>query len=388
MSSTDTSTTTTTTTETEQTSQTKTVSYIKAVTLITLNVLTTVAFGALIIYSCKVAQSNILPTDIFCSPYVNNEAVIKPIDININLTNIDGELLSQKIKFPIELNSKNILLDFLRKYKEKSNSSPIANYFISIIDGLVSLDYSAYNMFYNLLNEAPEMLIILFGPITTFLYSLLLSIVNLVYICYLWFSKMSWLFKENKNKSGKGKPEWRNITLIEPVNYGISLLLVFLFFLIFWVCLFTVFPFISGSVIIFCLASIIGMVAINSENQKYNFLNSLKDIFTYKKDLIMTVLSFFIVISAFSYLGTGAGVLSIITVILIYFNIIPISIFNVNKPKNLSSLSSYEQAFKECKPLPSSELKGFLERILFGQKGGGHDDIWKKIKKISNTLKK
>ena len=386
MSSTD-STDTSTTTTPEQTSQQKTVAYIKTVALSTIHIITTVAIGALIIYACKVGQSNILPTDVHCSPYIDNPATIKPIDININLSSVDGELLSQKISFPIELNSKNMILDFLRKYKEIPNSSSLVNYFIAIGESLIALDYGAYNMFFNSLNEAPDIIIILFGPILTFLYSIVISIINLIYICYLWFSKMSWLFKENVNNTNQGEPKWRNVTLLEPINYFLTLLLVFLFFILFWILVLNVFPIVCSIILIYCLFSTFGYTAVDTQDNKYSVFNCLKDVFKYKKSTIMWILSFCIIITAFGYLGATAGLLSMLTVVLVYFNIIPISVYSIHRPIHLSSLSSYEHALKVCKNLVTKK-RGFWERLFYPQLGGSNEDIIKKMKKISSNLTK
>ena len=374
--------------ETENTSNT--LSYIKAVCFITVQVVITVAIGSMIMYSCKVAQANIIPTDVGCSPFVNNPPSIKEIKINNNVTNVEGELLSQKISFPYEINKKNMFFDFLRRYKEKPSSSSLANYFITIIEAIAVFDFTAYNMFYNTMNDAPELFVIFFGPIITFLYSILIHIISLAYICYLWFSKMSWFFKENTNKTDKGSPHWKSISVLQPIQYGIALLLVFLFFLLFWLSLFTIFPALTFMIMLFCFGSILGMTAINEKNQKYSFLNCIKDIFKFKKDMIMTILSFFVIAASFNYMGIQAGAMAMVTLILVYFNIIPIQVFSVKKPDFLSELVSYHQAAKKCNPLPETIYHpGFIERLLFPQKGGGgEEDILKKIKKICATLKK
>ena len=74
-------------------------------------------------YVCKLAQSNILPTDINCAPYTDTEPNIQPIETNIFQT--DGEKpLSMKISFPYDVyNSKNYILDMFREYKNESNSN-------------------------------------------------------------------------------------------------------------------------------------------------------------------------------------------------------------------------------------------------------------------------
>ena len=60
----------------------------------------------------------------------------------------------------------------------------------------------------------------------------------------------------------------------------------------------------------------------------------IQDVYKYYKLLIMVILSVFIVLSAFSNLGTIPGVFSIITLLLIYWGTISIDIF-----KSLSYIS-------------------------------------------------
>ena len=55
--------------------------------------------SSLILYACKVAQSNILPTDIHCAPYEDAKPNIQEIQTNIFTTFTDPPL-SMKMKFP------------------------------------------------------------------------------------------------------------------------------------------------------------------------------------------------------------------------------------------------------------------------------------------------
>ena len=68
--------------------------------------------GGLLLYACKLGQSNILPTDIHCYPYVDSKPNIQPIDINIFNTIFSDPTMSNKIKFPYDhYNSSNKILD-------------------------------------------------------------------------------------------------------------------------------------------------------------------------------------------------------------------------------------------------------------------------------------
>ena len=108
--------------------------FIKALAMITLSIIFIVILGSLTVYCCKVAQSNVLPSDSKCFPYTSTVPSIQSILININDHFLDGKYLSQKIKFPYEMNSSNSLFNFLRKLRLLPFGSGPINYFVSLID--------------------------------------------------------------------------------------------------------------------------------------------------------------------------------------------------------------------------------------------------------------
>jgi hypothetical protein len=107
-------------------------SYLSSLVSIIITLVIYIIFGAITLYECKLAQSNILPTDLECYPYTETRPQIQQILTNIFITNTDPQQ-SVKLGFPYDkYNSKNMLLDMLRKYKEKSNSGFFFNYFIAV----------------------------------------------------------------------------------------------------------------------------------------------------------------------------------------------------------------------------------------------------------------
>ena len=104
----------------------------------------------------------------------------------------------------------------------------------------------------------------------------------------------------------------------------------------------------------------------------------------------MFVFSFIVVASAFANLGPIPGVFSLITLGLIYFGLVGLSIYKPIDKDHLSPISpdGYEQATKKCKSTNVEEKnKGWMEMIGF-KKGGGKNitkqlkDIHKKFTKI------
>ena len=194
--------------------------------------------SSLILYGCKLAQSNILPTQSNCYPYTEEKPNIKPINTNIFTTFFEPQM-SMKMNFPYDdFNSSNKLLDMLREYRNESKSNFLANYFISIIESLVQFNYSAFNSILNALNGLPELLMILFGPIIFGIVSAIVLLCDNLYLIYLWFANMGWFFKSNTNYSASGGPKWEDTTWLTPVNYCIAIWLVIIFGIGFYVKLY------------------------------------------------------------------------------------------------------------------------------------------------------
>lgn len=329
--------------------------FIKALAMITLSIIFIVILGSLTVYCCKVAQSNILPSDSKCFPYTSTVPTIQSILININDHFLDGKYLSQKIKFPYEMNSSNSLFNFLRKLRLLPFGSGPINYFVSLIDGIMAFNFKAYNFLFNGLNYLPEIFVLLLGPFITLLFTAILSLVDNFVLAYLWFTNLGWLFKENENKSGSGKPIWKSISFFEPMHFCISILLVFLFVILFFVGFLSFLPVISIISIILCFITMLSRTAQEDiTNKKYNVFNCMKDSLKYNKKAIMIFLSFIVIFLTFTYLGPILSIICFLTILLIYFRIIPISIFTSSLPPNLSELVSDKQASKSCNENSSS----------------------------------
>ena len=339
--------------------------------------------GGCVLYGSKIGQANILPTEEKCMPYEsNNNLKINEIQINIFETSIKGETLSQKISFPHEKNNKFTILDMLRDCKQKPDSSSLMNYFISIIEGLFVFNFSSLNTFFNLLNQIPECLIIIFGPAILLFYTLILILIDFFYVIYLWFYQMSWFFLINTNTGDTGKPKWQST--IAPVKLFTGCLLVFLFSIIFCVGLLTFIPFISPIVMLICIFTIFSSKGVMNNNV-ISVSSIIAGVFKYNKITVASVITFFVILCAFANLGGLAGGLSILIVCLIYFGILSIDIFNPINEENLSKIVSYDQATKTCKAPKIFEMKNFLSSMM--PWSGGGKKLTREIKKIAAKLK-
>jgi hypothetical protein len=357
--------------------------FIISIIVVILIILIYFGVSGLLLYVCKLAQSNILPTEDKCFPYTDNIPEIQKVKTNLFTTFTEPEM-SVKLEFPYnEYNSSNVILDKLREYKKSPSSHFLANYFISIIENLIQFNYSIINTIMNMMNEVPEILIIAFGPIIVGFIFAINMLINEIYLIYLWFVNMYWFFKTNKNDTGKGNPEWDDVTLLTPVNWFLGFGIVILFIILFFVGL-PLIAFIPFFILLWCgLSSVMYKGIIN--NKDVNVFTIIKDVLKYYKVSIVTLISVFVVLLAFSTLGAVPGIFSIITVCLIYFGFVSMDIFNPIEISDLSPVVSNKQAKKICSL--KNEIKekhGFLYNLIFGQKGGGN--ITNQLKKINKYL--
>jgi hypothetical protein len=358
------------------------VSFLFSVIAMILLIILYFVFGSIILYECKLAQSNIVPTNLACYPYTNTYPEIKQIFTNIFITNTSPQE-SVKLSFPYnESNSKHSLLEMFRNYKEGPNSNFLINYIISIIEGLINYNNNSITTFFNLLNQIPEILIVTLGPIISLFYFIITPILGIFVFIYYYFIEMGWFFKVNKNTSPDSKPIWKDINLLSPVGYVSSFILVFIFFILFWFILFTAAPFTSIILFYVCLLMTFGYTG-EINNKSATMVTIIKGTFINYKVTISTILSIFIVLASFSNLGVISGIFSLFTVLLIYFNFIKLGIFDSSIPNNLTPLSSFNQAIKKC---PLGKSKTFMSTVsdfLDDMKGGG---IGKDLKKLSKKL--
>jgi hypothetical protein len=357
--------------------------------LIIVFVLIYFGISSYVLYACKIAQSNLLPTDIDCSPYTDNQPKITPIETNIFKTLFSDPALSMKLNIPYDkYNSKNIILDTLRKYKNNPSSFFLVNYFISIFEAVVSKNFVIFNYIFNILNQIPEVIIVLLGPIIISFITPFIGLFDSIYVFfYLWFYNMSWFFKKNTNSDAKGKPVWENVTIIEPISYCFAIGLVILFtILLFVTAPYILISFMSIFFVMITMSSYKGLMNKKEANIFTIFLNILK----FYKLFIISIICFFVTTSAFVNLGIVPGLFSLIVLGCIYYNIIPINLFAPINLDNLTQLVSDEQATRETCTKNDSETSkkakhGLLYNMIFSEQSGGKN-ISKQLKKINKNM--
>ena len=340
-----------------------------------------------VLYACKIAQTNILPTDINCFPYTDNKPEITPIETNIFKTLFSDPALSVKLNIPYDkYNSKISILDTLRKYKDSSSSHFLANYFISIFEKLVSTNFGILNYILNSLNQIPEIIIVLFGPIMLSFIMPFIGFINFFYGAYLWFYNMSWFFKENTNTGSTGKPVWKDATFIEPIEYGFAIGLIILFTILFFVTApYIWFSFICVFFVMFTLLS----YRATMDNKSIGILDIFLDVLKFYKMSFVTIICIFIISSAFTNLGTTSGFVGLGILFLIWYGLISLDLFNSINPNNLTPIisGSDEQAPRgSCMSQDTKKVKhGFFYNTIFGEQSGGKS-ISKQLKKMNKNM--
>lgn len=358
--------------------------FLQSVISIFILIIIYVSLSGFMLYACKLGQSNILPTDIKCSPYTDEKPNVENININIFTTSVDAKTLSMKMNFPYnadndvaKYNSKNKILDMFRNYKKDPDSNFLANYFISIVESVIQKNYLILNTIFNMLNGLPETLIVFIGPIIMMTLFTAILMFNQIYLIYSWFVNMSWFFKTNTNNTGEGKPVWEDVDFTSFFNYGCAIGLVILFSVI----LFLAFPFVAIVAIILISFTLLSCGSYKSvlNGQTITCVKVIQDVFKNYKVSVMVILSAFVVLFALKNLGSLSALFALLTLGLIYFGVLTISIFNpVKLSEQLTDLTSYDQADrKKCfNKEQKSKNKGLFSFI------GGGLNIKKELKNI------
>ena len=339
--------------------------------------------SGLVLYACKLAQSNILPTDINCAPYTEQDPVIKQIFSNIFKSGDN----SMKIQFPYNAqNKKNWFLDMLRNYKKEPSSNFIGNYYVSVAESLMSFCNMSYNVSLNTMNQfLPETVIVLFGPLIMWGVSSIIFIAANIYAVALWVMNCSWFFKKNENADTEKPPKWVDRSLFQDtLPYLFNLWLMSCFYtlgIILYIFAFPVtllLPFLTN---IFTIFSGLSYEAnFNNEAPTIGVGKIVMKLFKNFKVLIMALFSLMVIISAFARLGTFEGIWSIVVTGLILWGVISIDIFKSVEQAGLSPLVPDVQAMKsKCKSVVEGKGFGMMGLNLFNRQNGG--------KRLVNELK-
>jgi hypothetical protein len=381
--------------------KTKYINLIKSFVKILLFILLSLLLGASVLYSCKVATSNILPTDVNCSPYTENEADVMPIDVDINIIKDADKIFSTKINFPFneandrkldeiaEYNRSNFILDWIRKQKEVYNSWGIKMYFLSVLESLFQKNYSILSSTLHFMDKCfYEILVLFLGPWILFFMSGIVSFIMLFYSIYLFIVEFHWLFKENTNTKEGQKPIWASVTLANLFNYWLSCVMAFVVIIsliLLYPLGFPLVSFFTNVIFLMCLFSATFMKSLISDGpnigETYGIKKVFTDVLTSKMQYIMVIVSLVFISLSYSYFGSASAIFSIILFLLLFFGFIGNKLYKREMPADVTEGLINEEA-KQAEKICTK---------VFGGGGyvqsGGEGNLLKQLKGLSKILK-
>ena len=297
-----------------------------------------IIIGGIMLYSSKVSQSGIMPVNINCEPFTSfSNRFIDEVVLNIDVVKMKEGNQSTKITFPYESNNNIICnsflgVSFLKSWVEGEDSNTFTRYIGTIWQSLYAYAFSLYNTFYNILARYfTESMIIFIGPYILPYISILYGIMITVYGFLLFFIKFYMLFgekdlcpsKKNENGSEIGYTIWKDP--IDALYKDNNWFFCIIFGIILICCFFYIFllsaalTFVS-MLTVFLLPLLLNAKVVTSKDEKteYTFFNTLENIFKYKLNIIMYIISYYILIDSYNSIGSYGVLIAIVSFIFIY----------------------------------------------------------------------
>ena len=308
--------------------------------------------GSIILYKCKVAQTNILPTCMEFTPYTDILPPIKPIIADINIVSSGDAKFSTKLSFPVDENIKSInegVLGYLKTMIDGPKATVYTLYIAKTLQEVIANNLAISNTFYNFLySTVSETLIIFLGPIfSSALYFLTIPI-NIIYMIILWFKNTYLLFSEQSISNGK--TTWKDGEMWNAGKLLMTGLTIYMSFMVFlflgsW-CLI---PITAFFISVFCEFFPYFIKATNNANGKpYNVHNTILNTLKNKCNLIMNIISFLVLINSSSEFGGYVAFVVFIACLILYFFS---DVYKQLIPKGSSNgLGDFVQAVKKCVP--------------------------------------
>lgn len=346
--------------ESKNDSSNKQLSLIIAIAFQVLHLGIIIVIGAGMLYTCRGAQTNLFPTCVDFAPYTNilptfakENIETNVIETNVNITKGENGNTSTKMTFSVnenmEMMTNKSFFSWIRNFIDGPKANHIGLYFGSIMQNILALNFTILNSIYQAINNfLPETLIILILPYITFFIYFGLAFVDGFYFFYLWFSNLSMFCSIKKDTNDPTKTVWEHSegAIWNFVNWWKIIAAFFL--LLFGVTFFFSIPFIFIGVIYSFILPL--TLKTNVEGKKeYGPVSLFKDVLKFKRNIIMFILSYFLIGDIASTFGSPALVSAIIICIGLYF-FTGIYHSYVPKPEDgvTSGLASYDQTEKTC----------------------------------------
>ena len=354
--------------------------------------------GSRVVLAGKIAQFNVLPTDIECMPYYpkaedeeSPEYVSNLPKANIDYIKIKATegYITYATKLLYKINDetrKNTILDYLREWEYDPEIGPVMKYILVVFSNIFVFWFGVAQAVYGGMNEyLNETLVLIIGPYILGLFFFLFIPVTLIVSTVIAVVNYGWLMKANMNldpdyPNKRNIPVWR-----ESSNY-------LMWILYFWIWLFVVL-FVACTPLPYMIAvyaflspltyspEIVNESADKDEPpKKYGFLNSIQGLLNTKLDLFLLIFSILTVRSTFKYANIPCGIMVLLAALVFLYQI-------YKRPKKIpglatSKLASNDQNGKFC---PSNRLtKEELMEIARDEAKGYSSTSGPKIPEVPN----
>lgn len=313
-----------------------------------------IIIGSIVLYSCKVAQTNLLPTCSSAAPYTNVPSQLQDILVDINVVKTSKGDFSTKLHFPVDENLTKInqgALGLLRNmiYGPKSNVFNL--YIASTLQSVISLNFNIINTVYNFLNSnIYETIIILFGGYAAFFLFFIMLLINGIYLSILWFYNIYLLFSE-KTDNGTST-SWTDGAMWGILSWYWAIFYIFIFIIAFFLLGGLIISLLSFILPIFCLLFPTFMTSRYPDtNKKYGVSETIKNVVKFKMNIILMLVSLYVVLNANTNFGSYATLVAILACgLLLVFS----DVYKSYTPKPIDrssfGLGDYIQATKVCNP--------------------------------------
>lgn len=304
-----------------------------------------VVLGSIGLYTCRIAQANLMPYNTDKQPYGTDNLSVQNIKINA-ITK--GGMFSEPSSIKVDIDAdktvrsyENGILGFINSFKTNpKRAGSFVLYIRDIILNTVSIDNLILSNMFNFLNSyVNENIILLAFPSLFMVFFIILFVMNIILTMVFQLYYLPDLFR-SPNKSGD-KVVWGDVWLTFNF-YGWLKLLALLFL--------GLGPIIGiGSIIFSTLYSILAPLTISGKvsatGERFNFMTFMIHIIKYKIELIMFIISIYMIIDAYKMFGTNSAIAflvgAFITMLCVHFLNKKLSI---NDSTMTSGLVSYDQA--------------------------------------------
>jgi hypothetical protein len=337
------------------------IDFIKALVKLTLYMFLYIFIGAATLLISKLADSDILPTDITKYPYYSTSGTRNiSYNDNIFITKMPGTEQYQSNKLHISHkygnNNDYMLIGLFSKIGNSGTRSATCDFFVTVFFSIYAQSFLIYKLIFSSVGKfMSETAIILLGPLIIF--AVLMFSMLLIFPClFIWFYNLGLLFRSNINPTESINPIWVPITLVTPPQYIICLLFAIILLLIGVVL-------INAMVPILVVCPIISMFSykVSIDKKVMGVTDITQKVFSYNRYTIGIIYSIIITYAALQTVGIGGAVISVLIFMLCISGAIGSDIFKSITPSNLTPLKQENIFFGGGESKKVTKLLKFLK---------------------------